>query len=96
MPPPIPFFGGPEAIADIATAMKREVAFIDDLADLPKALRKESGKGRIVLCGPHPEGSEDWLENEDGTMVRDWEKWDARGSKYLAMDLFERLFSSRR
>ena len=51
------------------------------------------GKGRIVLCGPHPEGVEDWLEDDDGTMILNHAKWEKRGTADLARELFTNLFS---
>ncbi len=60
------------------------------------AFATDSGKGRIVLCGLHPEGVEDWLEDDDGTMILNWEKWDRRGTADLAGQLFTTLFSGKR
>ncbi len=57
------------------------------------AFAVDSGKGRIVLSGPHPEGVEDWLENDDGTMIQNWEKWDKRGTADLVQELFTTLLS---
>ncbi|MDA8409159.1 MAG: hypothetical protein M0001_02060, partial [Treponema sp.] len=59
------------------------------------AFAVDSGKGRIVLCGPHPEGVEDWLENDDGTMIQNWEKWDKRGTADLIQELFTSLLSGK-
>jgi len=57
------------------------------------AFAADSGKGRIALCGPHPEGVEDWLEDDDGTMILNWEKWDKRGTGDLVRQLFETLLA---
>lgn len=56
------------------------------------AFAAPSGKGRIVLCGPHPEAVEDWLEEDDGTMIRNHERWESRGTADLAAQLFRKLF----
>lgn len=57
------------------------------------AFSVKSGKGRIVLCGPHPEGVEDWLEDDDGSMILNHEAWNGKGTADLARELFAKLFA---
>jgi glutamine amidotransferase-like uncharacterized protein len=46
--------------------------------------------GKLVLCGPHPEGDETWTEEDDGSFILDYTWWE---SGYETSDLAEELFT---
>ncbi|HOW98695.1 MAG TPA: BPL-N domain-containing protein [Kiritimatiellia bacterium] len=81
---------GPQFLVDGRTAKTiHKTAFYSDgsLA----ALWMPSGKGRIYLCGPHPEADESWLEEEDGSTIRNHSAW--RDTDDLAEDMMNDLLA---
>lgn len=64
---------GPDFIPGNETVNLHPVAFYPD--NELAAFWVNIGKGRVYLCGPHPEADESWLEEEDGTMIRNFDAW---------------------
>jgi glutamine amidotransferase-like uncharacterized protein len=51
------------------------------------ALAAEFGEGRIIVCGPHPEADETWLDDDPAPV--DADSWEP--TRDLAVEMFQAL-----